>query len=265
MWNSFFKRVGISRLFTSLLAMPCTSRRVELSQNRYADTSPHTNFGMAFRCVVPTLCLGRAKSSLRIQKPSLGNSRNNAKVGVRASRRVNVRWRVTGFTIVEVLVAVTLLTAVIAGTLWTSAEALKLSGYARSQITAIYLAQEPIEYIRGVRDSNIIQGNDWLQDLDECENSDCIIDVRLDVSDPDAVQACSDACENIKFNQSSGLYGYGDGGDWIDTGYVRSVRINKPATESSITDDEAAIDVTISWQGKVGARTFSLRDNIYNR
>ncbi|MFH1178263.1 MAG: prepilin-type N-terminal cleavage/methylation domain-containing protein [bacterium] len=66
------------------------------------------------------------------------------------------------FTLIEALVAVTILTVAIAGPLFSAGRAIIAAGVARDQLTASYLAQEGIEYIRMLRDNNYLsayQGN----------------------------------------------------------------------------------------------------------
>lgn len=57
-----------------------------------------------------------------------------------------------GFTILETLVAISILMLSITGPLVIISQALKASFYSRDQITAFYLAQEAVEYIRNLRD-----------------------------------------------------------------------------------------------------------------
>ena len=61
-----------------------------------------------------------------------------------------------GFTLLETMVAVTLLTIAIVAPMSLTTQALGSAYYARDQITASYLAQEGIEAVRSVRDANIL-------------------------------------------------------------------------------------------------------------
>jgi prepilin-type N-terminal cleavage/methylation domain-containing protein len=56
------------------------------------------------------------------------------------------------FTLIETMVAVTILTLAIAGPLFTASRAIVAAQNARDQLTASYLAQEGIEYVRMMRD-----------------------------------------------------------------------------------------------------------------
>jgi len=59
----------------------------------------------------------------------------------------------TGFTLIEALVAVTILTLAVAGPLVTANRAVVSAQTSRDQLTASYLAQEGIEYVHMVRDN----------------------------------------------------------------------------------------------------------------
>ena len=61
-----------------------------------------------------------------------------------------------GLTLVETLVAISILTIAVVGPLGIIAQALHTSYYIRDQMTAYYLAQEAIEYVRNIRDDQSI-------------------------------------------------------------------------------------------------------------
>ena len=58
-----------------------------------------------------------------------------------------------GLTMVETLVAISILTIAVVGPLGIIAQALHSSYYTRDQMTAYYLAQEAVEYVRNLRDT----------------------------------------------------------------------------------------------------------------
>ncbi|MSU74747.1 hypothetical protein EXS57_03150 [Candidatus Kaiserbacteria bacterium] len=63
----------------------------------------------------------------------------------------------TGFTLIETMVAVTILTFAMAGPLFTASRSIIAAQTARDQLTAAYLAQEGIEYIRMMRDNAYLE------------------------------------------------------------------------------------------------------------
>lgn len=61
-----------------------------------------------------------------------------------------------GFTLIETMVAVTILIFAMAGPLFTASRAIIATQTSRDQLVALYLAQEGIEYVRAVRDNNYL-------------------------------------------------------------------------------------------------------------
>ncbi|MFA5997898.1 MAG: prepilin-type N-terminal cleavage/methylation domain-containing protein [Candidatus Paceibacterota bacterium] len=61
-----------------------------------------------------------------------------------------------GFTLIETMVAVSILTLSVAGPLFTANRAIVAAMTARDQLTASYLAQEGIEYVRAMRDNEFL-------------------------------------------------------------------------------------------------------------
>lgn len=61
-----------------------------------------------------------------------------------------------GFTLIESLVAIAILSIAVAGPLVTASRALVATEIAQDQFTASYLAQEGIEYVRALRDKEFL-------------------------------------------------------------------------------------------------------------
>lgn len=158
----------------------------------------------------------------------------------------------SGFTLIETLVAITILLVALAGPLTIAQRGLTSALFARDQITAFYLAQEAVEYVRNVRDENILQGQNWLQGLNLCRNgSPCYIDVPND-----QVSNCGGGtCPRIKFDESTGFYEYQDG---TDSRFTRTVEI------TTVNSNEVAVEVTIDWRSGTISNDFSIRENLLN-
>ncbi|MCX6787230.1 MAG: prepilin-type N-terminal cleavage/methylation domain-containing protein, partial [Candidatus Kaiserbacteria bacterium] len=58
-----------------------------------------------------------------------------------------------GFTLIETMVAITILTLAVSGTFFTANSSMVASSIARDQLTASYFAQEGIELVRQARDN----------------------------------------------------------------------------------------------------------------
>jgi prepilin-type N-terminal cleavage/methylation domain-containing protein len=159
-----------------------------------------------------------------------------------------------GFTLIETLVAITVLLLAIAAPLTLASQGLTASRIARDQVTATYLMQEAIEHIRNTRDTNVLTGDSWFTGLDACLAGTCSIDV------PQAeIDACVGACAVMRYNDSLGLYGYGEGSGWEDTKFTRTVSM-----EETIAGVEAEITVTVSWADGLAGRSVEMQEHLLN-
>ena len=81
------------------------------------------------------------------------------------SQKTAYKSKSRGFTILETLVAISILILAITAPLVIVAQALRSSYYARDQVTAYFLAQEAVEFLRNMRDNaglqSAITAEDW--------------------------------------------------------------------------------------------------------
>lgn len=160
--------------------------------------------------------------------------------------------RARGFTLIETLVAISVLLLSLAGPLSIASQALQSAYYARDQITAFYLAQEAVEYVRAARYENYLSGNEWLSGLTDCVDSLCTVDF------PNfSHQACSVTCPKVLIGNTSGLFNQDAGDESI---YTRSFTIQ------TIPDipDEVVVSVTVSWRTGVLTHSFEIREHLFN-
>ena len=163
-----------------------------------------------------------------------------------------------GFTLIETLVAITILSAAVAGPMVLAIKNVGTASVSQDQLVAFYLGQEVFEYARNVRDTNILsESSDWLGGLDVCKTNGCYIDV---LNETGPVTDCgTGGCVNrLKFDKDTGKYNYTSEEETI---FTRTVKIENPVGTNS---DEAKISVSIKWTGKYGEKTMNLQDNIFN-
>lgn len=174
-----------------------------------------------------------------------------------------------GFTLVEAMVAISILSLAITGPMIIAQKGIGSAIYARDQITASYLAQEAVEYVRNVRDTNRINGTSWLSPFTELScletglGEKCQIDARYaDFTAAGAIQACSGGtCPRLSYDTVNRLYGYGSGSDWRQTPFTRTIVLDNRASSK-----ELKISVTVSWNTTLFAptRTFTVQEYILN-
>jgi len=164
-----------------------------------------------------------------------------------------------GFTLVETLIAISVLLLSVAGPLTIASRGLISASFARDQVTAFYLTQEATETIRNKRDNNSLSDSpvDFTSLFSECVGQSCIIDATLDIDDQDAIQAiCSPTCPPLKHDANSGLYGYTTGIGWADSKFTRSL------TLTEVSPTEMQLTVTISWNNGPINKVFSVQENL---
>jgi type II secretory pathway pseudopilin PulG len=180
-----------------------------------------------------------------------------------------------GFTLVETLVAILILTMTVGALLSLAAGGFFSVRYARNQIVGDNLLQESLEYIRNSRDTAVAQGvlwNDWLATLNVDENGQvqgygsntgcfgsngCIIDpYTLDAK----IRACSKYCDTILSYPTVGFYGYEStypdpigGQEFVATSFVRTIT----AVESRSDPDQIIVTAKINWLNGTNPKTVS--------
>ncbi len=182
-----------------------------------------------------------------------------------------------GFTLIETMVAISILMLGITGPLMLVASSLRNALFARDNITAYYLAQEGIEFVRYVRDDNYIlrrdgdTGRDWLEGLDLCATANgCAIDTVQwflnGYGDPLPIEACNVGCTTPQMyitsagSISAGYYTYDSTGNSAAK-YRRAITIEPVGT----SENEVEVVSTITWtDGALGTKTFSVSEHLFN-
>lgn len=160
-----------------------------------------------------------------------------------------------GFTLIETVIAIFILTLAMAPLLTLAASGYYSVRYSRNQIVADNLVQEAVEIIRNRRDTiffeestdpAIIAGR-WAQMrslFNSCFTSNgCAIDIYT--TGP-LVVSCTAQCPYLTYYENQGLYAYTisypyTGGTTYPTSYVRTVKMTQTQT------DQIRGTVTVSW------------------
>lgn len=165
-----------------------------------------------------------------------------------------------GFTIIESLVAISILIAAVLGAMTAVQAGLSSYIYSKDQVIAFYLAQEGFEQIRNIRDENRLNSRPWLSGFTQNSSDPCYFGNACYVSpvESSVPTRCSvpSSCPKVRQNTSTGFYGYDL--SWGETNFRREITI------SSVNSDEIAITVTVSWSKGVVNRQFKARENLLN-
>jgi type II secretory pathway pseudopilin PulG len=202
-----------------------------------------------------------------------------------------------GFTIVETLVAISILMLAITGPLLIISQALESSYYSRDEITAYYLAQEGVEYIRNVVDNTALDptkiDTDWLSGLSitdptadplssgpedgVCVNSGtCInpagqsaIPYTFNIIHGDTgyqIVKCGVSCAPLTIDTATGgntvTYG-GTGTDdsiFTRTMWVREVDNDQPTKNMR----EVILHVNVTWKEAGTPHNFQIEEQLFN-
>lgn len=177
-----------------------------------------------------------------------------------------------GFTILETLVAITILMIAIVGPLTIAHRGLLDAVYASQQVTATYLAQDAIEYVKNIRDNNLIKieagvaGYDtstaWLTTLELCsETTPCKLDtVNGDPYTPGAsVSPCEVETSCFLYLPASGI-GYTHDTTARKTPYSRYFYLTRP---SGSTSYQAKMIVVVSWSTGTINNVFTFENEIF--
>ena len=178
----------------------------------------------------------------------------------------SLRRSQSGFTLVETLAAITLITVAIVAPMALTVQSLQVAFYARDQITASNLAQEGIEAIRSVRDGNVLataEGNatNLFQNILPACSSGCYVDATT-VPSP-TITACSGACPPLRSNGQ--LYAYNPGSSWIPTNFTRTVDATVVRSDAGNAAQEIRVTVIVSWKtAAYKSENITLSENLYN-
>lgn len=177
----------------------------------------------------------------------------------------------TGFTLIETLIAISLLMIAIVAPMSLAEQSLMSAYYARDQITASYLAQEGIEAVRAVRDGNILQEALW-NSSSSGSPPDLFAGIpiggyfTIDAhTNPPTLAACSsNPCSTSEstLRTDGELYGYDS--TWTPTNFQRVASATVVRYDSNNIPQEIRVTVTVTWRtGSYQTRSIALSDNFY--
>lgn len=150
----------------------------------------------------------------------------------------------SGFTLLEVLTSVFVL-VITSLTIFSllSASIFSLSSL-KDRFVAFYLAQEGIEIVKNIRDSNFLQGASWLSGIGTGDKQGDYSSTSL-----------SPYSDTYLKQNSSGFFQYGSGSD---TKFKRKINV------TPIDANRVRVTVEVSWMEKGRPQSFTLVEEITN-
>ena len=156
-----------------------------------------------------------------------------------------------GFTLIEVLVAIFIITVGAGGTIALIQKTLSFTSNAALQLRASYLAQEGMEIVRNIRDTNFIkihkgvEGSNWDDGLTECETG-CQADYTYNALI---------AYEDTLLQLASGIYSYTASKDSL---FKRRITIIKQG------NNKMDILVEVLWEERGRSHNVTAATELYN-
>jgi prepilin-type N-terminal cleavage/methylation domain-containing protein len=161
-----------------------------------------------------------------------------------------------GFSLVETLVAITILLIAVLAPMRIASQSIKTAGFAREQLTAVFLAQEGIESVLHHRDADALDGDsdtwDWYSELEAegCADDGCSYDPATETFvDCSTVTNCQLYFDD---DASSGAYYTHTAGSLPASAFTRIV------TVTEVQPGEAHVVSTVSWESLLVKDTVSV-------
>ncbi len=183
-----------------------------------------------------------------------------------------------GFTLIETLVAISILMIAVVGPMVFVSNGIKASYYARDQITAFYLAQDAVEALRFIRDNDRISLVNGSQDWETFSNtlSACMSPQKCAINSYEVYEEGEDGPSiSAGYNSSiirgnkyddelylddNGYYVYGPGASRTETKFKRWFTYT---LDDNNTPTEVRIEVTVDWSSGVTPRNFTVYEDLF--
>lgn len=157
-----------------------------------------------------------------------------------------------GFTLLEMIIATFILVIAVVGLYSLFSQIIVATSIVSSRLTAAYLAQEGIEIIRNIRDTNWLNNTNWDNELTSCSFG-CEADYRTGtVNETTVLRAYENAYLNVDVD---GFYSYSTSGS--PTKFKRKITVTP-------IGDVLKISVSIEWEDRGKTYNFTTEENLYN-
>lgn len=179
-----------------------------------------------------------------------------------------------GFTLVETLVGISILLVAVVAPLVLIAGNISAVFSIKDKITALYLAEDAIDYIKYRIDTNynkfdVDNSTFWLDGI-PCinDNRRCQVD---SFNDPAVISTCiaifsnisegTNDCVPLQIDPNTGAYGYAAG--WQNSKFYRTVRIQPQSGAFPNNGNDQRIIAQVFWQDRGVDKKLTLGENLF--
>jgi prepilin-type N-terminal cleavage/methylation domain-containing protein len=160
-----------------------------------------------------------------------------------------------GFTLLEMLFAVIIFSFALVSLIGITGKGVIASITAKNQLVAQYLAEELIEVARNTRDSNYINGQLWLNNLDQCTEED-----TCDIDYGGGAPTLLPGGGSVLY-ENGGVYSADSSLGGSPTPFSRELYFTSNNDSGSVSNQGTLI-ATVSWEEKGVNRVFELKTYI---
>ena len=150
-----------------------------------------------------------------------------------------------GYLLVEVMIAITILSIGFLGILGLISSSISLNRAVSDRFIANYLSMEGIEIVKNLIDANVMQNKPWNEKF---SNGNFEVDYKSAFLE-------NNSSRRILFNSTIGSYGYS--GE-RQTSFVRTINI------ALMGADQIKVKSTVKWSSRGGKFEISLEDYFFN-
>jgi prepilin-type N-terminal cleavage/methylation domain-containing protein len=140
-----------------------------------------------------------------------------------------------GFTLLEVIIAITIVTVGLVSVLGNIYQAVSYTSFSSSRLIALYLLQEGMEIVRNIRDENWLNNRDWNNGL-----GTGYYEAEADYNDSSLFPYQN---QSLRLDPN-GFYSYDSG---TETRFKRKITISYPNSQDCPQDQCLSVQVTVFW------------------
>lgn len=161
-----------------------------------------------------------------------------------------------GFTLIETLVAILIFSMSLVFLIVVTGQGVNNLNYTKGRMTASYLAQEGIEMVRVIRDTQVLSTNSWSAFLSYPGLNECSATLGGCNIDPGTltITSCSGNSCTVLFDKNLGYYGVTTVAD--PTAFSRIITIDQ------ISATEIKVHSIVSWSQGFITSSINLEENL---